>query len=74
MIFTPETQDYHLSQKHNCPLYEGQIGRCQQSPVNMSARRHLCTSDDHDRCPAYLGYLLRRTRTLRRDNDWLDVC
>jgi len=49
-----------------CGVKEG------QGQVN-AARRQLCGSDDHDRCPTYLAYLLRRSRPLRCDCDWLDA-
>lgn len=56
-----------------CPLYDKQVGSCQQPSTAQSLRRPLCQSDEHDACPVYLGYLLRRTRMMRCDNDWLDA-
>ncbi len=57
-----------------CPLYDKQANRCQQPTTLTSSQRPLCQTDEHDACPLYLGYLLRRTRMMRCDNDWLDAC
>lgn len=68
----------HLNEQHYqlniaCPLYDKQSQNCQLSSTYESWQRPLCQTDEHDACPLYLGYLLRRTRMLRRDNDWLDA-
>jgi|GEM_PF-1853936 len=59
-----------------CPFYNREKQSCRaeknESPV-AAARLQLCNSDEHDRCPTYLAYLLRRSRPLRSDCDWLDV-
>ena len=57
-----------------CPLYDKQAGNCRLPATAQSMRWPLCQTDEHDSCPVYLGYLLRRTRMMRRDNDWLDAC
>lgn len=57
-----------------CPLYDKRSGNCQLSTTVQPFRRPLCQTDEHDACPVYLGYLLRRTRMTRCDNDWLDAC
>jgi len=57
-----------------CPLYDKQSSRCQRSTAESPLRRPLCLTDEHDACPIYLAYLLRHSRTMRRDNDWLDAC
>lgn len=57
-----------------CPLF--QAGSCSMLAALLTVaakRQKLCCSDDYDSCPAYLGYVLRRTRPLRVDNDWLDA-
>lgn len=62
------------TKEYICPLF--QSGYCSiivpscRVAVN---RQKLCCSDDYDNCTRYLGFLLRRTRPLRGDNDWLDV-
>ena len=56
-----------------CPLYDKQTRGCQQSSTPAPLQRSVCHSDEHDACPIYLGYLLRRTRMIRCDNDWLDA-
>ena len=59
-----------------CPFYTVAGGTCLAGipalPVS-SRRKALCTSEDHDLCPTYLGYLLRRSRPMRVDCDWLDA-
>lgn len=57
-----------------CPLYDHQACRCQRSSGEIAIRRTLCLTDEHDACPLYLVYLLRHSRMMRRDNDWLDTC
>ncbi len=56
-----------------CPLYDKHNRSCQQSSAPASLKRSLCQTDEHDSCPIYLGYLLRHTRMIRCDNDWLDA-
>ncbi len=59
-----------------CPFYEMGTGSCllvDSVLSDLGERKSLCQSDDYDRCPTYLGYLLRRTRPLRADSDWLDA-
>ena len=59
----------------NCPFFSLTAGRCSLSarrPLDVQRRRH-CASEDHDSCPSYLAYLLRRSRPLRSDNDWHDA-
>lgn len=59
-----------------CPFFDLATENCQirdtGAPLN-GARQKFCRSDDYDGCPTYLGYLLRRTRPLRADSDWLDA-
>jgi hypothetical protein len=57
-----------------CPLYDKHSRNCQQSSTPAPLQRSLCQTDEHDACPIYLSYLLRRTRMMRCDNDWLDAC
>lgn len=58
----------------SCPFYRGPqqlcslIGECP-----TARRRQLCCSDEHDRCPVYLTFLLRHSRPQRVDCDWHDV-
>ncbi|MBD1400182.1 hypothetical protein [Pelovirga terrestris] len=56
-----------------CPLYDRRASRCQRSSAEMPIRRPLCLTDEHDACPLYLAYLLRHSRMMRCDNDWLDA-
>jgi hypothetical protein len=59
-----------------CPFFNNLKQSCRAGGCERQVavtRRQLCNSDDHDRCPAYLAYLLRRSRPLRSDCDWLDV-
>lgn len=56
-----------------CPFYNGGTEQCKINQITISgARREFCRSDEYDGCPTYLGYLLRRSRSLRNDHDWLD--
>ena len=69
--------EYHdcLADTH-CPFFEAATAGCQISAASATlnyARQKVCRSDDYDGCPTYLGFLLRRTRPLRADSDWLDV-
>ncbi len=57
-----------------CPLYDKHNSSCKQPAAPPSLQRLLCQTDEHDACPLYLSYLLRRTRMMRCDNDWLDAC
>jgi len=59
-----------------CPFFNSVKLSCRAARNELpvaETRRHLCNSDEHDSCPTYLAYLLRRTRPLRSDCDWLDV-
>ncbi|SHJ76376.1 hypothetical protein SAMN02745165_03110 [Malonomonas rubra DSM 5091] len=61
---------------HRCPFYCAQENRCTASvaaePLSTSKRMRCC-SDEYDDCPSYLAYLLRRSKALRCDSDWLDA-
>lgn len=59
-----------------CPFFDAATAGCQISDASASlshVRQKFCRSDDYDGCPTYLGFLLRRTRPLRADSDWLDA-
>lgn len=47
-----------------CPLYDKHSRSCQQPSNSAPLPRLLCQTDEHDACPLYLGYLLRRTRMI----------
>ena len=50
----------------DCPLLDGQRPLCRatQSLTAPDERRQrvFCLNDNHDNCPFYLSYLLRRSR------------
>lgn len=56
-----------------CPLYCERSNCCQCPATVTFMWQLLCQTNEHDACPLYLSYLLRRTRMLRCDNDWLDA-
>ena len=59
-----------------CPFFQKRGARCQArcaAVPTYSPRRQLCESDDHDRCPTYLAFILCQSRPLRVDCDWLDA-
>ena len=59
-----------------CPFFDPAVKSCHIAAAATAARKlreSLCCSEDYDDCPRYLGYLLRRTRPLRTDSDWLDA-
>lgn len=59
-----------------CPFYNMEKQHCGAAVAGFSVdrqRKELCCSDDYDNCPSYLAYVLRRSRALRSDSDWLDV-
>ncbi len=65
-----------LMKEESCPFYAGQTRSCQVTSgqgLLSEAKRQRCCSDDYDECPSYLAFLLRRSRPLRRDSDWLDA-
>jgi len=71
-----EEQAGKLSKDLPCPFFNFSKQSCRATknvlPI-AEGRRQLCNSDDHDSCPTYLAYLLRRSRPMRSDCDWLDV-
>jgi len=65
-----------ILQEQYCPFFNGEKNCCGVAsiggPVNRQRQQRYC-SGEYDDCPSYLGYLLRRTRPLRTDSDWLDA-
>lgn len=56
-----------------CPFFITATGQCKiNRTLTTPDRQKFCRSDEHDGCPTYLGYLLRRSSPLRNDHDWLD--
>jgi hypothetical protein len=57
-----------------CPFFKLDQWHCRINQHPIPAHRlSFCQSDNYDGCPTYLGYLLRRSRPLRVDNDWFDA-
>lgn len=59
-----------------CPFYVEKNMTCKLATsrgVVCEKRQQRCCSDDYDDCSTYLAFLLRRSRPLRRDSDWLDA-
>lgn len=59
-----------------CPFYVGKTRDCRLAAgrgIVDEKKLQRCCSDDYDDCPTYLAFLLRRSRPLRRDSDWLDA-
>jgi hypothetical protein len=64
------------STEQQCPFFNQQQQRCCAAVGTQALspqRKILCCSDEYDDCPSYLAYLLRRSRALRSDCDWLDA-
>jgi len=65
-----------LPLEQRCPFYDGAQSACRASRTRYTLNRRgqsFCCSDDYDDCPNYLAHLLRRSRALRSDCDWLDA-
>ena len=59
-----------------CPFYVEKNMTCKLAISRggvSEKKRQRCCSDDYDDCSTYLAFLLRRSRPLRRDSDWLDA-
>lgn len=59
-----------------CPFYVKHGRSCKLAVgcgVVSEKKQQRCCSEDYDDCPTYLAFLLRRSRSLRSDSDWLDA-